>query len=119
MNPQHILLLFMFFRRVIPHTNSKTISIGNEEVFFFPPFLTLKFITAFEALRTLRHLIQGMDEQQLLLNNQIFWCLVSCLYTNNIILLSELLLTLSTILDRLDFQSSAVQNVYLASIPEV
>ena len=77
------------------------------------------FCIAFEALRTLRHMIQGMDEQQLLLNNQIFWCLVSCLYTNNIILFSELLITLSTIFDRLDFQSAAVQNVYLASIPEV
>jgi hypothetical protein len=118
MTSQNILLLFSFLRRIIPHLSGKTVAIGslNERE---TDFATEHSNLGFEIFRTLRHMIQGMDEQQLLLNNQIFWCLISCLYTNNIALFSEALRALSVFFDRLDFQSSVVQNVYMASIPEV
>ena len=84
-----------------------------------PPLLPTHHHTALEAFRTLKYLLERIDTNLLLLHHQIFWGVVGCLYCNNKTLYLEVLKVLEVFFTRLDFSFSAVQNVYLASIPEV
>eukprot|EP01119_Soliformovum_irregulare_P020907 TRINITY_DN6840_c0_g2_i1.p1 TRINITY_DN6840_c0_g2~~TRINITY_DN6840_c0_g2_i1.p1 ORF type:complete len:2140 (+),score=665.08 TRINITY_DN6840_c0_g2_i1:103-6522(+) len=73
---------------------------------------------ALEILSTLEVMVEGLDEQKLILFTQLFWGAVGLLYSDFALHFAEAAKLLSKLISRLDFSDKSVQNVIRASTPQ-